>query len=72
MQKQAQEASKTGFARTVSSVPAVYIQETEAVCYKALLHLRKSLKGVRGRQDATGRAKLDYILGVIDNALEQN
>ena len=72
MQKQAQEASKTGFALTVSSVPAVYIQETEAVCYKALQHLRKSLKGVRGRQDATGRAKLDYILGVIDNALGQN
>ena len=72
MQTQAQEASKKGIALTVSSVPAVYTQETEAVCYKALQHLRKSLKGVRGGQKAEGRAKIDYILGVIDNALNHN
>ena len=69
MQTQASEASHRDIALNVTTVPSVYTQETEAVCYQALLRLRKSLKSVRGGQDANGRAKIDYIIGIIDNAI---
>ena len=72
MKAQEKDASNRGISLRVTAVPTEYTQETEAVCYNALLHLRKSLKSVRGGQKKEGKAKLDYILSLIDNALNHN
>ena len=72
LREQAAAATHRPVSLAVTRVPAVYTQDTEAVCYQALLHLQKSLKAVRGRQGKEARGKIDYILSTIHNALNQN
>ena len=72
MTAQVKGATESGLSLSVYPVPAVYTRETEAACYNAIIRFRKSLRAVRRRQDKAGRAKIDFILGTIDHALNQN
>lgn len=71
MTAQAKEADHNQLSFTLSGIPVLYVQETEATCYQALLHLKKTLEKARGRQSREQRARVDYLLNIVNHSINQ-
>ncbi len=65
------KANHKAFALDITRVPPEYTRDSEAVCYNALIHLRKSLESAALRRRGAEKARLQFVISEIDNSLSQ-